>query len=48
MRGVGFIQEENTHQHDKHYKEICQHEFGLAQAAVIQIDHGEHGHETES
>src|SRR5580700_11763138 len=42
VRGVGFIQKENPNQHDQHEKEIGQHEFWLAQAAVIQIDHGEH------
>ncbi len=48
MRGVRFVEKENAHEHDQHHEEVRQHEFWLAQAPVIQVDHGKHGHETES
>src|SRR5207248_10775615 len=48
MGGVRFVQKENTHEHHKDNKEVRQDQLGLSQAAIIEIDHGEHGHEANS
>ena len=48
MRGMRFVQSKNADEHGQYHEEKRQHESGLPQPAVIEIDHGEHGDQAKA